>query len=205
MIAAITRSNATPSAASASSPRLARSAALLHHGWTKFAEAHTDPTVGQALLYAAQRLDLYQRDLAGLPGPWALPTPVTEGIPDDLREAIDAIEVQHALPKLLERGTDAIPELLELVKNHPTLPEPALVLTIQSLEQLIAKDRDCRFMSGQLTARLTETASLPGPATYREFRKLLPLRRRVRKLLASVHQCIDVCLAQLEHLCRHHG
>lgn len=177
-----------------------RGAALLHHGWAKLAEAHADPKIGAALLHAAQRLDLYQRDLAGLPVPQVLPAPVIEGAPDDLREAIEAIEVQHALPKLLERGTDAIPEILELMTAHPTLPEPVFVLTIQYLEKLIANDQDCRFMSRQLAARLAEAASSPGPATYRVFRKILPLRRRARKLLASVHQSIDVCLAQLDHL-----
>ncbi|HEY0133134.1 MAG TPA: hypothetical protein VGB85_03615, partial [Nannocystis sp.] len=83
---------------------------------------------------------------------------------------------------------------------NPTLPEPVFVLTIQFLERLITQDRDCRLMSKQLAARLAMVSSSSGPATYREFRKVLPLRRRARKLLASVHARIDECLSQLERL-----
>lgn len=175
-----------------------RASMLIHQCFTNIAAV--DPTVRRGLMHAAQRLDLYQRDLAGLPVPQEIREWPVEGIPDDLREAMAAIEVQHALPKLLERGTDAIPELHKLMEAHPTLPEPAFLLTLHNLEKLVAHHYDLRVIELRLDAAFTKIDANRGPRCYRDFRKILPLRRRARKTLINVHRGIDSALAILEQI-----
>jgi len=177
-----------------------RAAVFERRQFRRLHELLCDPTLGPAVLPVAERIQNLRRALAGLPVPDAAPAILDPALPLEVRDAIASIDIQRSLPALYDRGAEVIPELAALAKAHPNLPEPALVLLVKMLEEMLRQDRECRKLALQIAEQFARVDSSVGPATYPVYRKLLALRRRARSIHSTVQEILDTCLKGIANL-----